>query len=130
MYQNDEHLDALARSQCQPFGADPPRTWDDYESSCIATYRGGHEGAEGAAFVHGMKTVFQLLRKEFPEAYACKRSGELLVRILWLEDYLEAKEILTVAHRIGSHAKADKALARIKNLEQNRPPAQTGAGEE
>ena len=56
-------------SQVQIIGNPPPRTWDDYERGCLATYRGGHHDvALIAVFQHGMRTVFNLLRREFPPA--------------------------------------------------------------
>ena len=56
----------MLESQVQATNEPPPKTWDDYERGCVSTYRGGHEGKEAAAFVHGMQTVFNLLRVEFP----------------------------------------------------------------
>ena len=65
------------RSQVSCIGMPPPKTWDDYEQGCIGTYRGGHhEPMEAAAFIHGMQTVFNLLRAEFPPAEAIERTNE------------------------------------------------------
>lgn len=54
-----------------------PLTWDDYEQGCLGTFRGGHEGPEAEAFCHGMQTVFNLLRAEFPPAEEIQRQKEL-----------------------------------------------------
>lgn len=59
------------RSQVQAFGGPQPKSWGDYETSCLATYGGGHRGPELEAFQHGMQTVFNLLRAEFPPAEEC-----------------------------------------------------------
>jgi hypothetical protein len=65
-------------SQCQAVGEPSPKTWDDYERGCLMTYGGGHREPETiAAFKHGMGTIFNLLRDEFPEAHLCKRASEL-----------------------------------------------------
>lgn len=56
-------------SQVQIVGQQPPKTWDDYERGCLATFGGGHKTTETIeAFRHGMQTVFNLLRHEFPPA--------------------------------------------------------------
>lgn len=61
------------RSQVQVFGEAAPQTWDDYERGCLLTYGGGHHEPETIeAFRHGMQTVFNLLRREFPPAEVCK----------------------------------------------------------
>jgi hypothetical protein len=101
-------------------------TWDDIESQCVGTYRGGHEGKEAEAFVHGMKTVFEVLRADFPQPYVCRHAPELLERVQWLEDYIEAKEQLLAAYRTGSCRIADKALRRIEELERDRTDTQHG----
>lgn len=68
-------------SQCQAVGEPAPRTWDDYEKSCMMTYHGGYRDAKLLdAFQHGMRTVFNLLRDEFPEAEIC-RNARLSARI-------------------------------------------------
>jgi hypothetical protein len=57
------------RSQVQIFGGPAPKTWDDYEEGCLKTYGGGyHEEREMEIFHHGISTVFNLLRAEFPLA--------------------------------------------------------------
>lgn len=67
------------RSQVQAFGGPAIITWDDYENGCLSTYAGGHH-TDGHldAFQHGMSTVFNLLRHEFPPAEQCKASPRLL----------------------------------------------------
>lgn len=56
-------------SQVQIVGQPAPKTWDDYERGCLATFGGGYRnGADIAIFRHGMSTVFNLLRNEFPDA--------------------------------------------------------------
>lgn len=65
-------------SQAQVIGRPPMRTWDDYEQGCLATFSGGYRGRDADTFRHGMSTVFNLLRSEFPEASVCKVSPRLL----------------------------------------------------
>jgi len=60
-------------SQVSCVGMPQPQTWDEYEEGCLGTYRGGHRGKEAEAFVHGMQTVFNLLRDEFKPAAECKK---------------------------------------------------------
>lgn len=59
-------------SQVQIVGRSKPKTWDDYEQGCLMTFGGGYRN-EGhlEAFQHGMRTVFNLLRNEFPPAEVC-----------------------------------------------------------
>jgi hypothetical protein len=59
-------------SQVQIVGRSTPKTWDDYEQGCLMTFGGGYRN-EGhlEAFQHGMRTVFNLLRAEFPPAEVC-----------------------------------------------------------
>lgn len=67
------------QSQCHTVGTPPPRSWNDYEKGCIGTFGGGYRTKEEREiFHHGMSTVFNLLRGEFPPAGACKNSGLLL----------------------------------------------------
>ena len=58
------------------------KTWDDYEQGCLDTFGGGHR-TDGhlEAFRHGMSTVFNLLRSEFPPAEVCKSAVELQVSV-------------------------------------------------
>ena len=65
-------------SQVQAVGEAAPKSWEDFRLGCIGTYRGGHDGAEAGAFVHGMNTVFSLLEHEFPPAESCKAVTILL----------------------------------------------------
>ena len=61
------------RSQVRAFGGPAPKSWDDYERGCIATYGGGYRDQRDIdAFHHGMTTVFNLLRAEFPSAEECR----------------------------------------------------------
>lgn len=58
----------IMRSQCQVIGKPQPKTWDEYEQNCISTFGGGyHEQDDLRIFQHGMRTIFNLLRNEFPE---------------------------------------------------------------
>lgn len=60
-------------SQVACVGEPQPQTWDDYERGCLLTFGGGYKSAnESEAFRHGMQTVFNLLRSEFPPAEKCK----------------------------------------------------------
>ncbi len=63
-------------SQVKVIGLPDPRTWDDFEAGCLATYRGGHQDEKTLeAFRHGMRTVFNLLRYEFKPASECRKDG-------------------------------------------------------
>ena len=63
-------------SQATIIGLPQPITWDDYERSCLATFGGGYRTEhEREIFRHGMTTVFNLLRGEFPPAEQCLRMG-------------------------------------------------------
>lgn len=69
----------MALSQAQVIGRPPMKTWDDYEAGCLASFGGGHKDQLMlAAFHHGMSTVFNLLRAEFPPADICKAAPDLL----------------------------------------------------
>lgn len=69
----------MTESQCRIIGQAPPSSWDDYEACCIATFGGGYRtNEEREIFHHGMSTVFNLLRAEFPSAEQCKASTFLL----------------------------------------------------
>ena len=64
------------RSQCDVIGLPRVKTWDEYEAGCIATFGGGyHTEAEREIFRHGMSTIFNLLRAEFPAAEVCKAAA-------------------------------------------------------
>lgn len=65
-------------SQVQVIGLPKPKSWDDYEAGCMSTFGGGHR-TDGHldAFQHGMGTVFNLLRSEFPPAQQCKSAPAL-----------------------------------------------------
>lgn len=59
-------------SQVQVIGLPKPKTWEDYEQGCLETFAGGHRNdGHLEAFQHGMQTVFNLLRNEFPPAEVC-----------------------------------------------------------
>src|ERR1051326_7170259 len=63
-------------SQVRALGAPAPKTWDDYERGCMDTFAGGHhEDGHLGAFQHGMRTVFSLLKAEFPPAEVCKQQA-------------------------------------------------------
>lgn len=64
-------------SQCRVIGTPAPQTWDDYERGCLATYGGGYRTKEEIAiFHHGIATVFNLLRHEFPQPEQIKNARE------------------------------------------------------
>lgn len=71
----DRNSPSLYRpSQCATVGAPSPKTWDDYERACHATYGGGYRTEEELEiFRHGMTTVFNLLRAEFKAAEECRK---------------------------------------------------------
>ena len=65
-------------SQAQVIGGEPIKTWDDYEENCKRSYGGGYRlPAEIEIFHHGMGTVFNLLRAEFPPAEKIKHATVL-----------------------------------------------------
>lgn len=69
----------MSLSQAQVIGRPKMKSWDDYEQGCLASFGGGYcKEEDRAIFHHGMETVFNLLRSEFPRAEACKASGDLL----------------------------------------------------
>lgn len=69
-------------SQVQMIGLPAPKTWDDYADGCFATFGGGYQSkAERGIFQHGMETVFNLLRSEFPPAEQCKFATDLLAEL-------------------------------------------------
>lgn len=73
---------AEERSRVQVIGLPCPKTWDEYERGCIATFGGGYVAPdEMDAFQHGMTTVFNLLRAEFPEAFVCKAGPQMLAAL-------------------------------------------------
>lgn len=70
-------------SQVQAINEPPPKTWDDYERGCLMTYHGGHSDQIAIeAYQHGMRTVFNLLRAEFPDAIAIRIGNDKEVRAL------------------------------------------------
>lgn len=74
-------------SQVQIVGQPAPKTWDDYERGCLATFGGGYQTeAERDIFRHGMQAVFNLLRNELPEI------GEIDARVKWWQGVAEAKQ--------------------------------------
>ena len=71
--------ESISWSRVSAINEPQPRSWYDYERGCLLTYRGGHhDEPELGAFQHGMRTVFTLLRAEFPEAQTCKAAPQLL----------------------------------------------------
>lgn len=101
------------RSQVSSIGRPQPRTWKDYEDGCVGTFRGGHEGKEGAAFVHGMRTVFRLLTEEFPRAELCQRAPDLLRQ---RDVLLKAVKAIRETIESPEHLRGDEALVQISNL--------------
>lgn len=62
---------------CQVIGTSEPKTWDEYEQNCITTFGGGyHEQDDLRIFQHGMRTIFNLLRNEFPEPFEILGDGK------------------------------------------------------
>ena len=70
---------SITLSQAQVIGRPQVKTWDDYEAGCLASFGGGHrDDGHLEAFQHGMSTVFNLLRGEFPSAETCIAAPDLL----------------------------------------------------
>ena len=66
-------------SQATIIGLPQPKSWEDFERGCRATFGGGYQTeAERDIFHHGMTTVFRLLEREFPPAEQCKAAPDLL----------------------------------------------------
>jgi uncharacterized protein YdcH (DUF465 family) len=77
-------------SQAQVIGKPPMKTWDDYEQGCLDTYGGGHRfDGQLEAFRHGMQTVFNLLRREFPPAEEIRRLQQQADEVDRLTDRVE-----------------------------------------
>ena len=77
-------------SQAQVIGLSRVKTWDDYEAGCLASFGGGHR-SDGhlEAFQHGMKTVFALLKAEFPPAEVCMAAGIKSVATAYSDLYVD-----------------------------------------
>lgn len=64
------------RSQVSVIGIPAPKSWDDFERGCLLTFGGGYRtDEEREIFRHGMQTVFNLLRREFPSAEQCRAAA-------------------------------------------------------
>lgn len=86
-------------SQVQAIGAAAPQSWDDYDQGCQLTFGGGYRTEpELDIFRHGMGTVFNLLRHEFPQAQLCKAAPQLLSAL---------KLLLTEVHLSGNGSARD-----------------------
>lgn len=97
----------MLSSQVQAINGPAPKSWGDYENGCLLTYRGGHHDvASCSAFQHGMRTVFNLLREEFPPAEQCKAAPLLL----------EAAEAMLQWHRGAyDHGDSKPPLAQLRS---------------
>lgn len=77
-------------SQVSAVNAPQPKSWTDYEDGCIRTFHGGYEESDDIAiFQHGIGTVFNLLRAEFPPTELCKVAPDLLEALNDLYQYTE-----------------------------------------
>lgn len=66
-------------SQATVIGSPSPKTWTELEANCKATFGGGYAtNQERRIFRHGMTTIFNLLRAEFPEMAICKEADTSL----------------------------------------------------
>ncbi len=64
---------AVEWSQVRAINEPEPNTWDDYERGAKLTFHAGYsDDVQLKAFQHGMHTIFELLRNEFPEAHWIK----------------------------------------------------------
>lgn len=102
-------------SQCQIIGKPRVQSWDDYEQGCLATYGGGHH-SDGHldAYQHGMSTVFNLLRAEFPPAEQCKTAPALLNLLTSIRSTLVAAPELNMANYTDDDAAAlNDAVAAV-----------------
>ena len=78
------------RSQADVFGRKPAETWTELEQACTETFNGGHHTDEAKGiFDHGMGTVFNLLRAEFPPIGVCKSAPTLAAENARLRAALE-----------------------------------------
>ena len=125
----------IGESQCQPVGAPAPKTWDDYEAGCEATYGGGYRtNEEIEIFHHGMATIFNLLRGEFPSASKCKAVDDLIAACkaaLRLPDLsVYAEEASGSHHHSARKAKEyhDKMNAVLEQIEAAIAKATTPKG--
>ena len=96
------------RSQATPVGANGPTTWDELYDQCEMTFSGGHIGEKRDAFLHGMRTVCNLLNAEYPEPVRCAAAPDMLQALLVLRSYFEGKEQIpnALAPAIAAIAKA------------------------
>lgn len=110
-------------SQVQIVGSPAPKTWDDYERGCLATFGGGYRhGPDIAIFHHGMSTVFNLLRNEFPDAPLAKSAPELLAALKACEVVMDTAalsgvgDILLPSYRdswAAAHQFAREAIKKV-----------------
>lgn len=68
--------------QTDVIGRARPSTWEELERNCRDTFGGGHR-SDGKldAYRHGMTTVFNVLRAEFPTMAQCKAAPDLLAAL-------------------------------------------------
>lgn len=101
----------MAISQATIIGKPQPKSWDEFEQGCLATFGGGYRTKEEIEiFHHGISTVFNLLRKEFPSAEQCKASTDFLDACEQALDQLEWYQ--------KQHAGDDQYAARIELLRE------------
>jgi hypothetical protein len=100
-------------SQVQAINEPPPKSWDDYERGCLLTFNGGFsETGEVDAFRHGMRTVFNLLREEFPAAHVCKAAPDMLKALYDLVAANNCNYERETMRRSGLFNEGRKALAK------------------
>lgn len=117
-----EHSDmskhCIGESQCQTVGEPAPRTWDDYEQGCMGTFGGGYRTKEDLEiFHHGMSTVFNVLRAEFPTAAQCKAAPEMLEALRGLIAVIGLTAFTHESQRAVLQDAVDAAIAAIAKAE-------------
>lgn len=87
----------------------------------MMTYRGGHhEEPEVGCFRHGMGTIFNLLRHEFPPAPVCKAAPDMLAALE------EIHRTLTSTSRVMSDVTRQEISPWLPMIEAAIEKAKTG----
>ena len=97
-------------SQIDIIGLPKAKSWDEYEFGCLTTFGGGYRSnEEWEIFHHGIVTVFNLLRAEFPSPELCKSSPDLLAILEELMcEVRDSNPIKMVALAVIAKAKGTK----------------------
>lgn len=106
-------------SQISCIGEPQPKTWDDYERGCLSTFHAGYGPDEGdflRAYQGGMRTVFSLLREEFPQPGRIAALERRLAKLVEAAEEYVAVSIPTI-NRIAYEARETLCQA-VKEAKQ------------